>query len=184
MKFEILSPSPIYLEPYLDACRAAWGKVHDSYIIHNPAAFPAWKETIFADYEKQRLGISLPPGIVPSATFWLIEQANEPVCLGVLNIRLRLNETLRRYGGNAGWFVRADRRNEGIASELVQRLPELFDRLEIQDDILLTCCEKNIPSRRVLEKMKGAILERAFVEIDGKPTAVLRAVLPRNRQIA
>ena len=180
MTFKIVRPEPRWLEAYLDACRVSWGKVHDPYIIHNPADFPVWKETVFADYENQRLGISLPAGIVPSATFWLIEQAEKPVCLGALNIRLRLNETLRRYGGNAGFFVRADRRNEGIATELVQQLPELFERLKIQDDILLTCFENNIPSRRMLEKIEGARLERDVVVIEGKPVPVLRVTIPHS----
>ena len=181
MAFEIVSPSPTYLEAYLDACQATWGQVHDTYIIHDPAACSVWKETIFADYENERLGIALPPGEVPSATFWLIEQTEEPVCLGVLNIRLRLNETLRQYGGNAGWFVRTDRRGQGIASELVQRLPDLFDRLGIQDDILLTCYEANTPCRKILTKIRNGNLERAIVNIEGKPVSVLRVTIPHPK---
>lgn len=183
MTFEIVRPHPRWLEAYLDACRVCWGHVHDSYILHDPADYPRWKERIFTDYRNREAGIGLPPGIVPSITFWLIEpgaDGKSDECLGVLNVRRVLTEKLRRYGGNVGIAVRPDRRGRGIASELLRRLPELFERLKIQDDILLTCFENNIPSRRMLEKIEGARLERDIVAIEGKPVSILRFAIPHS----
>ncbi|MBO7725069.1 MAG: hypothetical protein J6S40_01240, partial [Thermoguttaceae bacterium] len=105
MTFEIVRPHPRWLEPYLDMCRVSWGHLHDNYILHNPADFSRWKERIFSDYRNQEAGVGLPPGIVPSITFWLIEPGTDgknDECLGVLNLRRVLTEKLRRYGGNVG----------------------------------------------------------------------------------
>ncbi len=179
MTFEIVRPEPRWLEAYLETCRLTRGHLHDDYLVHDPAEFPRWKDRIFTDYRNQEAGIGLRPGIVPSVTFWLIGPGDEKKdeCLGVLNIRRVLNEKLRRYGGNVGIAVRPDRRGRGIATELLRRLPGLFERLKIQDDILLTCFENNIPSRRMLERIEGARLEREIVVIEGKPVPILRFVI-------
>lgn len=173
MPLEIIRPNPRYLNSYLEACRAAWGKVHDDYILHDPARFSEWKETIFDDYRNQEAGIGLRRGFVPSATFWLIRN-NE--CAGSLNVRLQLNETLRRYGGNAGIFVRADRRRLGIMRESFTRLPELFSRLGLSDEILLTCYESNIPVVNCLDSMTELFPRREsdVVLLDGKPVKIRR----------
>lgn len=174
MTFDIIRPSPRYLNVYLDTCRITWGQVHDNYILHDPTEFPKWKETIFADYRNQENGVGLPQGFVPSATFWLIQTEE---CPGVLNIRLSLSEKLRRYGGNIGYFVRPDRRRQGVATELIRRLPALFRQLKIKDQCLFTCYEKNKPSLRMLEKIDGTRQEKDTIEIGGKLMPIRRFYL-------
>ena len=186
MTFEIVRPHPRWLEAYLDACRVCWGHVHDSYILHDPADYPRWKERIFTDYRNREAGIGLPPGIVPSITFWLIEpgaDGKNDECLGVLNVRRVLTEKLRRYGGNVGIAVRPDRRGRGIASKTFLRLPELFRSCGIKDEILLTCYADNIQSARTLRKIPGIVIEEDAVDLGGKPTPILRARFPNPLRV-
>ncbi len=185
MTFEIVRPHPRWLEPYRDMCRISWGYLHDNYIIHDPNDFDRWKERIFADYRNRETGIGLPPGIVPSTTFWIVgaEPGGEKdECLGVLNIRRILTEELRRYGGNVGIAVRPDRRGRGIATRTFLRLPELFRECGVKDEIFLTCCADNAPSARAIRKIPGILIEEDVVTRNGKPTPILRARWPVVRQ--
>ena len=84
----LASPEPRYLNSYLEACRESFHAVHNTYILHDPDRFPQWRDRIFQDYENQARGIGLPPGHLPSVTFWAL--AGERV-VGVVNIRLGLN---------------------------------------------------------------------------------------------
>ena len=59
MEIELTVPAPEYLEAYHDFCKETWGHVHDSYILHDPAAFSVWKNTIFRQYENEKNGIGL-----------------------------------------------------------------------------------------------------------------------------
>ncbi|MBR2692751.1 MAG: GNAT family N-acetyltransferase [Thermoguttaceae bacterium] len=181
MTFDIVRPHPRWLEPYRDMCRVSWGQLHDDYILHDPNDFDRWKGRIFADYRNREAGVGLPPGIVPSATLWLIEadpDGERDECLGVLNLRLHLTEELRRYGGNVGIAVRPDRRGRGIATRTFIRLPELFRIYGIKDEILLTCYADNAPSARAIQKIPGILIEEDVVERNGKPTRILRARWP------
>lgn len=168
---EIVRPCEELLDSYLELCRVTWGHVHDSYILHDPGKFGEWKETIFDNLKKQEAGVGLPDHFVPSATFWIVE--NREV-LGVLNVRLQLNGTLRRYGGNAGLCVRADRRRRGIAASVLPLLPAVFRSLGLEGEILLTCTEDNVPCLNWLEHTKYMRREIDEAEVDGKWTRVRR----------
>ena len=163
MEIKLSVPSPEFLEAYHDFCKETWGHVHDSYILHDPDAFSDWKNTIFRQYENEKNGIGLPPGIVPSVTYWLTSGDR---CIGVANIRPKLNETLERYGGHAGLCIRPCERGKGLTRKI---LPLLFRKAaELGIGILLTTCtEENLQSIRVNEAFPFTRMERDEFEFDG-----------------
>lgn len=49
---------------------------------------------------------------VPARTFFLVRESDGMI-VGMINIRLALNEKLRRYGGNIGYSIRPSERGKG-----------------------------------------------------------------------
>ena len=49
---------------------------------------------------------------VPARTFFLVREADRRI-VGMINIRLTLNERLRRYGGHIGYSIRPTERGKG-----------------------------------------------------------------------
>lgn len=163
-------PAPEFLNAYLDFCRETWGHVHDSYILHDPARFDEWRNTIFDDYRKAESGIGLPPGIVPSTTRWLMA---DETCVGVVNLRPRLNEALAVYGGHIGLCLRPSARGQGLARALIPALAAEARRLGISE-LLLTTTADNLASRRLNEGIPGVRIERDTVMLNGKLTEIFR----------
>ena len=166
----LASPSPELLDAYLDFCRESWGHVHEEYILHDPAKFGEWRETIFDELRRAENGTGLAPGIVPSVTYWLTLGGR---VVGVANLRKRLNETLERYGGHLGLCLRPSERGKGYASSLLPLLFAEAGRLGIRE-VLVTTTAENLPSRRVNESQPGCRSEEAVVTLHGRPVRIFR----------
>ncbi len=91
---------------------------------------------------------------VPHAHLWL---AAEGVFAGIVSIRYRLNDWLRRHGGNVGYEVYRPLRRRGFGA---RALGLALDHLRARGETraLLTCDAENLPSRRIIER-HGGVLE-------------------------
>ena len=49
---------------------------------------------------------------VPARTYFLVRNSDDRI-VGMINIRLALNEKLRKYGGNIGYSIRPTERRKG-----------------------------------------------------------------------
>ena len=69
--------------------------------------YESWLEKLKEDYNRQ-------PGEekVPARTFFLV-RVNDHKIIGMINIRLALNERLRQFGGNIGYSIRPTERGKG-----------------------------------------------------------------------
>jgi len=91
-------------------------------------------------------------GRVKSSYFWILDDSGAWV--GHLSIRRTLNDFLRELGGHIGYSVRPSRRREGHASAaLTLALTEA--RALGLDQVLVTCDEDNLGSRRTIESCGG-----------------------------
>ena len=169
---ELISPSPLFLASYLEACRETWGHVHSAYILHDPSEYDLWKETIFRQFELESRGIGLPEGDVPSTTFWLIEGKR---FFGSGNIRHFLNASLREYGGQIGDFIRVSERGKGYGKLLLRMLLRKAAEMGIFET-LITCERENERSRRHIESLGERILakEEAEADVEGVRRQILR----------
>ena len=111
---------------YLDFCRASWGKVHDSYILDDPECYDEWRHTRIRDYRRAEQGIGLPPGIVPSVTFWIFQDRR---MTGIVNFRPVLNDRLQHYGGHLGFAIRPEYRGRAD-----RRDPEALTMITLSTD--------------------------------------------------
>lgn len=97
-----------------------------------------------------------PDGDVPRSTLWW---ASGEEFLGRISIRHRLTPELRAWGGHIGYVVRPSARRRGHATAMLTAALPVARALGI-DSALLTCYERNIASRKVIEAC-GGVLEDA-----------------------
>lgn len=98
-------------------------------------------------------GVHLAPQHVPQTTYWLYIDG---LPVGYGKIRHYLNDNLKNHGGHIGYVIRPSCRGKGYGKlKLKQMLKEAND-LGIQD-VLLTCNEGNIASRKIIESYNGVL---------------------------
>ena len=95
-------------------------------------------------------------GLVPHKTFWLIGDQN--VILGSIDLRLELPKQLANFGGNIGYHVHSDYRNQGYATYMLKQMKKIAKEYELTK-LLITCDQTNIPSQRVIKKCGGILRE-------------------------
>jgi len=172
-KVRLVTPSPKFLTPYLEACRESFHRVPHPYILHDPARFDEWKNTIFERYKKDASGLDLPTGYVPSTTLFVTD-ASEREYLGTVNVRHHLNYELTEYGGHVGVFVRERWRGRGIGRAATIEGIRLAGELG-EAEGLLTCLAGNAASAKVLRGLPGARLEENRAVVEGVYSAILKA---------
>ncbi|MHA6484110.1 GNAT family N-acetyltransferase [Paenibacillus sp. strain BS8-2] len=98
-------------------------------------------------------GINLSEGYVPQTIFWMIVN-DRPVAYGKL--RHRLNDRLQEYGGHIGYIVRPSERGKGYGKIFLSELIKVSREIGIVE-LLITCDETNIRSRKVVESNNGKL---------------------------
>jgi predicted acetyltransferase len=133
-----------------------------------PEAFAARFETMLHELAAARDPATAPPGVLPYEDFWLIDG---DVWIGLLTLRLQLNEQFLQSGGHIGYVIRPSKRRRGYGTALLRLgLGKARERGLLR--VLLTCDETNVASRKVIEA-SGGQLENA-VTVEGQTTKKLR----------
>lgn len=96
-------------------------------------------------------------GMAPSSQFWLISADQR--YLGDVDIRHCLNDSLRRFGGHIGYKIRPSERRKGYGA-LICRLGIEKARKRQIGDILITCDDDNIGSRKIIEANGGVLRDK------------------------
>lgn len=160
----LVVPADELMEAYLDFCRASWGKVHDPYILDDPECYDEWRHTRIRDYRRAEQGIGLPPGIVPSVTFWIFQNRR---MTGIVNFRPVLNDRLQHYGGHLGLVIRPECRGRGYGRSVIPLLLEKSRQLGIRE-LLLTSEAANTASVRFCEAFPGSRSEYSMETLNGR----------------
>ena len=99
---------------------------------------------------------------VPAETYMLIRESDNRL-IGMCNIRLELNDRLRRCGGNIGYGIRPSERGNGYNN--INLYLALLRCHEIGlDVVLLDCDDDNIASWRTMEALGGIEINRWYSE--------------------
>ncbi len=123
-----------------------------------------WKiDQIIAQHQREERG-ELEERRVPASTRFLVE---DDTLLGVVNVRHRLNDRLRRFGGHVGYSVRPSARGRGHATAMLRHALEILRELG-ERKVLVTCGEDNPASAAVIRRCGGVEFEREFLEEHGK----------------
>jgi predicted acetyltransferase len=95
-------------------------------------------------------------GLVPQTTLWWV---SDDEYLGRIDIRHRLTDRLRQYGGHIGYGIRPSARRKGHATAMLAAVLPVAHGLGV-DPALLTCDEDNIGSRKVIEANGGVLADK------------------------
>lgn len=106
---------------------------------------------------------AIAPYLVPTTILWLIQESNDEV-IGRLSIRHSLgNEFLKNFGGHIGYAVKPIHRKRGIGGFLLGEGLKFAEELGI-GEVLITCDEDNIPSKKIIEKGGGRYIDKIYNE--------------------
>jgi predicted acetyltransferase len=115
----------------------------------------AWLEEAAADFAgfvDRRRGIRQLWG-VPVTELWFVDGSEY---LGTVIIRHRLTPALEREGGHLGYHVAPGHRRRGHATQMLAQAKPFCARLGLTE-VLVTCAEGNIGSRRAIEANGGVL---------------------------
>jgi len=108
----------------------------------------------------QDLGIAnVPQDKVPAYTYFYMREDDEKI-VGMINIRLSLNDFLRREGGHMGYCIRPSERKKGYGTQMLNEALTFCEVVGLCD-IIITCGKENIASARVIKNC-GGVLEAEF----------------------
>ena len=93
---------------------------------------------------------------VPAETYMLIRESDNRL-IGMVNIRLSLNERLQRIGGHIGYGIRPTERGHGY-NEINLYLALLHCHEHGLDVVYLDCDDDNIASYRTMEALGGVLI--------------------------
>lgn len=127
----------------------------------------------FAGYierlERKSHGLDLPPGHVPTTTYWLV-RAETGEILGSSRLRHYLNALLENEGGNIGYDVRPSERSKGYATRMLALTLDKARELGLSR-VLVTCDTANRASARVIQKNGGRFVDEVTGRSAGQPVS-------------
>lgn len=113
----------------------------------------SYKEWVINVHNMENEKYALSKGLVPSSTYFLIRE-NDDKLIGMIDLRIKLNDYLRNYGGNIGYSIRPTERKKGYAK--IQLYLCLLKCKEYNlDKVLITCTNYNEESRRTILSLGG-----------------------------
>lgn len=150
---KLISPSLKYKGSFADAIQE-FEQEGNMGFWRFPDHMPKTIENFVKRLNDNAKSIDLPPGWVPSNTFWLIKDKK---FIGHINIRHELTDYLLDKGGHIGYAIRPSERKKGYGSILLKLALPKAKTIGLKK-VLITCDKSNIPSRKIIEK-NGAIQE-------------------------
>lgn len=121
---------------------------------------------------------TVPEGKVQSTQF-VCERVSDGRIVGMLQVRLALNDFLLHYGGHIGYSVRPDERRKGYASWMLAQGLDYCRSMGLRK-VLIACLDTNEASRRTIlhaggvyestehEPNENENLERYWITLKGE----------------
>ena len=117
--------------------------------------YDGWLEKLNEDYAREPNEEK-----VPARTFFLVRESDRKI-VGMINIRLALNERLRRYGGHMGYSVRPTERGKGY-TKITLYLGLKFCRQAGIKSVFLDADLDNPASWKTMEALGGVRIREYF----------------------
>jgi len=122
------------------------------------STYEAWLNKIIRDIEIA----NMPESRVPALTYFFIREADERI-VGMINIRLALNDFLRTEGGHIGYSIRPTERRKHYATEMLAAALKVCDVIGIKE-VLVSCDKNNSASAGVIKNCGGILKHESYSE--------------------
>ena len=96
---------------------------------------------------------------VPDLTYFYVRESDNRI-VGMINIRLALNDFLRKEGGHIGYSVRPTERRKGYGTDMLAEGIKVCESIGIHE-VLVSCDKVNFASAGVI-KNNGGMLKDEF----------------------
>ena len=97
---------------------------------------------------------------VPGITYFLVRESDNKI-VGMINIRLSLNERLKKYGGHIGYSIRPTERRKGYNKVNLYLALEICKEHGIKE-VFLDCDKSNLGSAKTMQALGGKLVKEYF----------------------
>ena len=127
--------------------------------------YEGWLKKLEEDYNRKPTEEK-----VPARTYYLIRKSDDKI-IGMINIRLILNEKLKKYGGNIGYGIRPTERRKGYNKINLYLELKVCQKYNIKQ-VLLDADIENIGSWKTMEALGGKRIREYYDDEYAKCTVV------------
>ena len=106
---------------------------------------------------------NIPDDKVPALTYFYVRGEDDHI-VGMINVRLALNDFLRTEGGHIGYSVRPTERNKGYGTRMLREALSFCKSIGLCE-IIVTCDKNNIASASVIKRCGGVLDAEFFSDI-------------------
>ena len=97
---------------------------------------------------------------VPALTYFYVREEDDKI-IGMINIRLSLNEFLKEEGGHIGYCIRPTERRKHYATDMLTDALGVCDTLGIKE-VIISCDKSNIASASVIKNCNGELVAEFY----------------------
>lgn len=108
---------------------------------------------------------NVPEGKIPGLTYFFVREDDDRI-IGMINIRLALNDFLRNEAGHIGYCIRPTERRKGYGAELLRAGIAVCRRVDMKK-IIVTCDKINLGSAGVIRNCGGVLEAELYSETFG-----------------
>lgn len=124
------------------------------------------KESTYEDWLKKVIAdmdiANIPESKVPALTYFYVREEDERI-VGMVNIRLALNDFLRTEGGHIGYSIRPTERRKHYATQMLSAALRVCDMIGIRE-VLISCDKANVASAGVIKNCGGILKKEIYSE--------------------
>ena len=105
-------------------------------------------------------------GLVPAYTYFFVREDDNRI-VGMIDLRLGLNEYLRNFGGHIGYSIRPTERKKGYNKINLYLVLQEAQRCNLEK-VLITCADYNEGSRKTILSLGGKYEKITYDESDNE----------------
>ncbi len=157
----LVEPCEMYINQYIEAYFLSKEKIQHGEMKAFDLMFVSPQENILEKLEKRKSPDRIKIGKVPWHEYFLVD---DDTFVGVVTIRLEMNNELLNYGGNIGYGINPKFWNKGYGSQALKLGLIKAKELGMTRRVLVTCDVDNVASAKIIEKNCG-VLENTIENI-------------------
>lgn len=140
-----------FIQEFNDSQSESNGDGGLNYFLQNHHTYQEWLDKINRDIDIA----NIPEGRVPQFTYFFVREEDDKI-VGMIAIRLALNDFLRNEGGHIAYCIRPGERGRGYATQMLKE-SVIFCNAVGLSDIILSCNKANVASAKVIKNCGGLL---------------------------